>query len=646
MNNRCHKCPIQRANMRVTVLVLLAFLLMAPVIHATKYFNFNDGRVHVFPNNCLLSISTRNNVVTVTDRHGGTYVYDLDDIASIENELSKELPTFTSYLFDNKYNYQVPIDAVGVISDDRVNVSVCGIGKRLTASFSLSDNAARAYVDGVEQSSTVSRLRFDSGVLYTVGYPGDKVLTLSDEGEYVMMPFGRQYTVTADFLTDHSTSVPRIDINTVDGVNITSKVNYVDAQIIIDGAGVFPSMTDSVKIRGRGNTSWSPNPAAKNPYRLKFSQKVKPFGLTKGKNWVLLANKQYGSMLTAAVGMKAASLIGTAAANHIIPVDLYINGTYKGNYNFTEKVGLSNNSVDLDDETVAALLELDRYYDETEGQKFRSNPGDIPVNVKHPEFGEDETFLTLNAIQSRFNAFVTAANNGEDLADYVDIDYLARYMMFSELICNKEIYHPKSLFCYWENVLDNSSKLVFGPAWDFDWACGYAQDVPESYFKNLITYDFFNHNYSGAQYQFFSSLGKDQQVSHRMFELWLDFIGEGLDELCEFCQDYYDYAAPSLIKSKTAYADPIDYSVQATQAVDWFRQRANRIFQRLKTLHLINGDLDGDGRVSINDITILIDYLINGGTNSYIEMVADMNGDNVVNIADLTALIDVLLHQS
>ena len=63
-----------------------------------------------------------------------------------------------------------------------------------------------------------------------------------------------------DFLTDHSTTVPRIDINTVGGVYITSKEYYVDAEIIIDGAGVFPSMTDAVKIKGRGNSSWSNNP--------------------------------------------------------------------------------------------------------------------------------------------------------------------------------------------------------------------------------------------------------------------------------------------------------------------------------------------------------------------------------------------------
>ena len=56
-------------------------------------------------------------------------------------------------------------------------------------------------------------------------------------------------------------------------------------------------------------------------------------------------------MMTNAIGMKVAQLAGVAGANHIVPVNLYINGEYRGSYNFTEKIGFHNNSIDLDDET-------------------------------------------------------------------------------------------------------------------------------------------------------------------------------------------------------------------------------------------------------------------------------------------------------
>ena len=637
--------PKSNHDLGKAIIILLVFVMLAPIAHADRYITFNNGNLYVFPDDCVSSFETSNGTVTVVDLNGGVYSYPVSSIASIGNSLPKALPVFTSYKFNNKYNYQVVTDAIGVIADDEINVEVAGIGKWLTASFALSDPDARAYVDGVEQVSTVNRMHFDTNKTYLVAFPGDMMLTRSSNGTYGMSPYGKQYTVNVDFLTDHSTTVPRIDINTVGGVNITSKEYYVDAEIIIDGAGVYPSMTDSVKIKGRGNSSWSSNPASKNPYRLKFASKRKPLGLTNGKNWVLLANKQAGSMLTSAIGMKAASLIGTPAANHIIPVDLYINGTYKGNYNFTEKVGFSNNSVDVPDETVAALLELDKYYDSAEGQKFRSAPSDIPVNIKHPEFGEDETFLTLSTIQSRFDAFDRAVTNGEDLSDYVDIDYMARYMMFSELICNKEIYHPKSLFLYIENALDDTSKFIFGPAWDFDWAFGYVSSSATSYFNQLVNYNFFYSSYSGVQYGFFSSLGRNDKVSRRMFQLWTDFMGDKFDELCDFCQEYYAYAEPSIQKSKTVFPDAVNYATQSTWAPDWLRRRAELIYERLKARHLIIGDVDFDGDVTIEDITVLIDYLLAARTDDFTEMLADVDGDGVTSINDLTALIDVLLTQ-
>lgn len=54
---------------------------------------------------------------------------------------------------------------------------------------------------------------------------------------------------------------------------------------------------------------------------------------------------------------------------------------------------------------------------------------------------------------------------------------------------------------------------------------------------------------------------------------------------------------------------------------------------------IVYGDVDGDGNVSINDVTLLIDLLLNGitGTNG------DVNQDGTININDVTLLIDKLL---
>jgi flavodoxin len=54
------------------------------------------------------------------------------------------------------------------------------------------------------------------------------------------------------------------------------------------------------------------------------------------------------------------------------------------------------------------------------------------------------------------------------------------------------------------------------------------------------------------------------------------------------------------------------------------------------------GDVDGDGEVSISDVTVLIDMLLSGNTNNAI---ADVDGDGEVSIGDVSALIDILLNR-
>lgn len=607
------------------------------------YVTLNDGRMLVFPDESVRSVSKQGGAVSFTAVDGKVYTYPLTQVKSIGQQPARELPTLNSFKFYKKNNYQLVADATGIIATDSIHVEVAGIGKRLTATFSVSDAAARVYVDGVEQESAVSRLRFNPSRVYTVAYPGDLVLTQTEAGEYVMAPYGRQYTVNVDYLTDHSTSVPRIDINTVGGVNISSKEYYLDAEIIIDGAGVFPSMTDSVQIKGRGNSSWSSNPAAKNPYTLKFDHKVKPLGLAKGKKWVLIAHKHKGSLLTDAIGMKAASLIGTPAANHIIPVDLYVNGTYKGNYNFTEHVGFAGNSVDLDDEGAAALLELDIHYDEADEQKFMSNPMNLPVNIKEPDFADDATVLTLQDIEQRFNALANAIYSNGDIAEHADIDALARYLMTNELICNRELLHPKSVFCYNENILADSCRFIFGPVWDLDWSFGFDGSSNTSYFNNNQYYDYYNEGTAVPNYLFLGNLGKDMKIRKRLYELWTVFMTDGLDELCEFGKDFYKYAKPSFTKNISVTGDYTNYSNQATLASNWIRQRAEFIYGNLKQEFEIPGDVDGDLAVTISDVTRLIDYLLDSSIEGVNQKNADFNGDGEVDIQDVAALIDLLL---
>ena len=638
--------PIQSPFYRRAVLcfvTILSFFLQG-IAGEDYYVYFNDGTVRVFPDSCITRSfkSMKDSLLYIYPVVGGPLKYSLGDIALDTVAPIRDLPTISSFKFNNKYNYQVVTDAFGVITDDSITVEISGIGKRLTASFNASDENAKVYIGDEEVISTISRLRYDSDKVLSTGYRGDSILTRYDDTTYRFKPYRKEYVLRVIFLTDLATTVPRIDINTVGGVDISSKEVYIDAQIIVNGNGVFPSMTDSVMVRGRGNSSWSSDPKSKNPYRLKFKEKVKLLGMTNGKNWVLLANKMPGSMLTNAYGMKIASLIGTPYANNIIPVDLYVNGTYKGSYNITEKVGLYNNSVELDNEEVAALLELDDYFDEEEGQKFESSDFGLPVNIKEPDFGVDSTELSLNQIKYRFNRFAKAVSLGVGITNHVDVDYLARYLLTSDLIFNKELFYPKSVFCYNVNIPDLDSKFIFGPIWDLDWGFGYTQ-VWNSYFNRYATTDYYSATISMKQSKFFRTLRKEPDVAKRIYELCRDFVKNDLDELCEYFEDYYLYAKPSLESNTRVAADPTDYAAQSVQAVSWIQQRANYLLNQFKQEMMLLGDVDNDGIITIKDATTLIDYLLGFTQDLYNDLNADINQDGDITVQDVTALIDLLL---
>jgi len=56
------------------------------------------------------------------------------------------------------------------------------------------------------------------------------------------------------------------------------------------------------------------------------------------------------------------------------------------------------------------------------------------------------------------------------------------------------------------------------------------------------------------------------------------------------------------------------------------------------------GDVDLDHRVTISDVTVLIDYLLNNNLSYYVDKYnADVDQDGAINISDVTTLIDKLL---
>ena len=625
---------------RLFIIVFL-FLTFSPSSIASPQYGVNDtlfiylkgGGCDIYPM-ALVQVENVSGGGVKVSWNTSSLIYNKNEIERVNNIAPDNLPKLTTFKLNKRNNNQLMSDIDAQISGNHVNIRVGGIGKWLTPTFTLSDSKSCAYVGGKLQRSDFDRHHFDNDVKYIVAFSNMRVLkyyqTQSGSISLRFEPYGMEYIVHVDWLTDSAENFPSVRINTKNGQMIGSKEYYIDAEISFDGAGIFPSMDMTpVHIKGRGNTSWSSDIWDKNPYRLKFDSKVSPFGLKKGKNWVLLSNKKEGSMLTNAIGMKLASLVGTAGANHIIPIDLYINGVYRGHYNFTEKVGLSSNSIDLDDDSNAVLLELDTYYDEE--FKFRSSPYNLPVNIKEPDFSENETDLTMDDISENFNKVMSLLNAGVDVSDLIDVKYLARYLMVMEMLENYEFLHPKSTFLYKQNLKDDS-KYVFGPVWDLDYAFGkggfygtyYVDGVQDDYFEIAKVKG--------------SPVVRDLRynspiIDKSYFKVWKTFMKQKLNELLDFCSEYYSFTRRSLEKDNNLWQHDFDYGKATVKVREWLQLRANYIFENLTNYDDVDYDVTEDGIVDEKDIEE-VRKVIFGESDSD----GDVNDDGKVNVVDVVEI--------
>ena len=753
---------------------------------------------------------------------GGDVVYYDEAEYDSCSMVGPQLPTMTSFKFNNKYNPNLNVDAGAAVINENMFFQLNSIGKWLTASFNLSDNKAVAYVDTVLQESKVTRQDFAKTVTYTVTYPGynivervkvqDEVWTDSSlEGEVVEValkadmlstnkpandssqglaylldgnpntifhstwgsannstlnvnayisidlpealdkiqlyykcrpskgynpleweiyasngnewtlvrtldymndnmptggagqeytsptidlkgrysklrilqtrgeysknhlalselrvykvneatgkepekiqdavyenryrPFGRNYNVSVEWLADNAVSVPRIDIDIEGGAFVTSKSYYLNANFRITGYGLYDDFEQAVQIKGRGNSTWG---YSKKPYRLKFENKEKPFGLTKGKSWVLLANAQSGALMANAIAIKAGQMAGAQYTNHIIPVELYMNGTYMGSYMFTEKVGMGNNSVDID-EALGYLLELDTYTDET---ITRIGQYKLPVKVSEPdltELSKDSANVRMNRIIDDIEELSTAVFYGKDLEKVLDVDATARFFLANDLALNQEINHPKSTFLFKDESAPDG-RITFGPLWDFDWGFGY-EDAHNYCYTGTTSSVIKN---SMAAYEFWKDMTRTNLFKRHYYRVWKEFVeNNSVQELLDYIDDYYNYAESSFQNNATLWGSGGRFQrSDADRAKEWVRARAEYIYNNLTVydiddlLYALAGDVNCDNAVTIHDVALVMAYLDGVDHPEFNIKKADYDGDGYVYEEDGEAIADVVL---
>lgn len=273
------------------------------------------------------------------------------------------------------------------------------------------------------------------------------------------------------------TNLPTIFIDTENGVEITSKEEYVNAVVTVRGAADEEvNITEvAAEIKGRGNSTWG---MAKKPYRLKFNKKLQFMGNeAKEKNWVLLANYADKSLLRNALAFETArNLFDFAFTPSVTFVDVVLNGVNIGSYLVIDQVEVKEKRVDImEQETTVKqgepeisggyLIEVDGFASR-EISWFKTTKG-MQVTIKYPKDDEinaaQKNYIT-NYTQRMENALFSDryADPERGWRHYVDEASWVNWYIACELFGNSDSWWSTYMF------KDRGEKFKFGPLWDFD----------------------------------------------------------------------------------------------------------------------------------------------------------------------------------
>lgn len=274
-----------------------------------------------------------------------------------------------------------------------------------------------------------------------------------------------------------SGSLPVLTITTEGGKPIADKENYLQATYSIDPKGDknVEALSGTLQIRGRGNYTW--NAFEKKPYKIKLDEKAKLLGFKKSKHFVLLAHADDNlGFLREPMGFRLSEMAALAWTPGQKPVELIINGDYRGLYFLVESIRIDKDRVDIfdqEDENPSTdvsggwLCEIDNYEEPASEQiTIREGNGNL-IRITHhaPEEinAEQEAYLRqqMEALNRAFYIQDPASREFEKL---VDLTSLVNYYVLQELMDGQEAFRGS---CYFHRDRGEEKKWTWGPVWDF-----------------------------------------------------------------------------------------------------------------------------------------------------------------------------------
>ena len=339
------------------------------------------------------------------------------------------------------------------------------------------------------------------------------------------------------------TNLPTVIINTPGAQEIVSKEEELSCNVyIISEGGTKLLATSETGVRGRGNASW--DYFEKKPYRIKFDKKQSPLGApASAKKWTLLSNYGDKTLMRNILAFEVSRRVGMAYTPYCQPVDLVVNGEYRGCYQFCDQVEAREERVPAKD---GYLIEIDSYaWKETHCfWSWKSTP----VTIKHPD--EDEITADQRAhIENFFNQMETAAL-GSSFKDpekgyrkYIDVESFLRNIIVGDFCGNPDLLW--SMFMYKDA---EDGKFYTGPTWDHDLSFDNDYRVYSVNSKNDFLYLSVPSPASDAVRELTDRIVKQDPYSREMLaDIWREVYENGT---LKSLPDYVDQTAQLLRESQ------------------------------------------------------------------------------------------------
>ncbi len=318
---------------------------------------------------------------------------------------------------------------------------------------------------------------------------GTKIVAFTDmdENDVTELSFREKYIITIAnkqnvkkyyFTVKRQTNrLPVVSLYTENECEIASKLEYVNGAMSVDCSGDdayagCDTYELALKVKGRGNASWWQSD--KKSYRIKLDKKISILGLPADRDWVLVPNYYDKSLIRNAVAHKMAQQMEYLyyTPTHI-PVDLFLNGEYRGVYSLADKIEVADKKIVIGDteksDDFGFLIEMGWNYNEDirRGKDYFDTEMLERLFVKEPEITErynDKIKYIMNYVQKTENAI----KSGKGYEEYIDMNAFVDWFIITELTNNTEMAFYRSCYFY----KPAGGKLIMGPVWDFDMAFG------------------------------------------------------------------------------------------------------------------------------------------------------------------------------